>query len=58
LIPKIPFVLGGKYEVDNLYAGNIVDAMRFRASLARQISAIPDGTAITISTTPTPIPRN
>lgn len=46
LIPKIPFVLGGKYEVNNLYAGQIVDAMRFRASVARQIAGLPDGTAI------------
>lgn len=46
LIPKIPFVLGGKYDVDNLYKGQIVAAMRFRGSLVGQISRIPDGANI------------
>ncbi len=46
LIPKIPFVVGGKYEVANLYKGPIVEAMRFRASLAGQVDAIPDGSSI------------
>ena len=49
LIPKIPFVIGGKYEVENLYAGRIVDAMRFRGSLARQLAAVPDGTPISVT---------
>jgi hypothetical protein len=48
LIPKIPFVLGGKYEVANLYNGDICAAMRFRGSIARQISGMPDGTNITL----------
>ncbi len=48
LIPKMPFVVGGKYEVDNLYAGSILDAMRFRGSLAQQIAHLPDGTKIRI----------
>ena len=51
LIPKVPFVVGGKYEVNNLYAGQIIDAMRFRASLALQIAAVPDGTAIRLTIT-------
>ena len=46
LIPKIPFVVGGKYEVANLYGGQVIDAMRFRASLARQVASVPDGTPI------------
>ncbi|MCY2967090.1 MAG: SMI1/KNR4 family protein [Planctomycetota bacterium] len=46
LIPRIPFVLGGKYTVANLYAGSAVAAMRFRGSLALQIAGIPDGTQI------------
>lgn len=46
LVPKKPFVLGGKYEVHNLYAGNAIDTMRFRGSLARQLGNLPDGTPI------------
>jgi hypothetical protein len=46
LIPKVPFVIGGKYEISNFYAGRVVEAMRFRGSLARQLSTIPDGTLI------------
>jgi hypothetical protein len=48
LIPKVPFVIGGEYEVENLYAGNIVEAMRFRGSLARQLVNVPDGTPVEI----------
>jgi len=47
-LTKVPFVVGGKYELDNLYAGNILEAMRFRASLARQIAEVPDGTPINL----------
>jgi hypothetical protein len=48
LIPKVPFILGGKYEVANLYAGRIIEAMRFRASLALQVAALPDGTPVNL----------
>lgn len=48
LIPKVPFVVGGKYELSNLYAGRAVEAMRFRGSLARQLSRVPDGTPISL----------
>ncbi|HEX6291761.1 MAG TPA: hypothetical protein VFZ66_21425 [Herpetosiphonaceae bacterium] len=46
LLPKIPFVAGGKYAVENLYATDAVTGMRFRADLARQIRNLPDGTQI------------
>lgn len=46
LIPKIPFVLGGKYSLENLYTGSILEAQRFRGSLALQIANIPDGSKI------------
>lgn len=52
LIPKIPFVLGGEYELSNLYCGPILPAMKFRASLARQIRDLPDGTPISIQVSP------
>jgi hypothetical protein len=46
LIPKIPFVLGGAYDTDNLYAIDAVKGMRFRADIARQIRDLPDGTQV------------
>jgi len=46
LIPKLPFVMGGEYEISNFYAGRIVEAMRFRASFAEQIANLPDGTMV------------
>lgn len=48
LLPKIPFVAGGKFSIDNLYLGDAVDGMRFRASLALQIRDLPDGADIYI----------
>lgn len=46
LLPKIPFVAGGKYALENLYAAEAVEGMKFRAELARQIRNLPDGTPI------------
>jgi hypothetical protein len=48
LIPKLPFVVGGKYDTDNLYACNEVQGMLFRASLANQIRDVRDGGQIII----------
>ncbi|MEF3062309.1 SMI1/KNR4 family protein [Ralstonia solanacearum] len=46
LVPKVPFVLGGRFAVDNLYPLDSVGAMRLRASLATQIRDLPDGAQI------------
>ncbi|MDC0716130.1 hypothetical protein [Nannocystis bainbridge] len=46
LLPKLPFVTGGRFELENLYACDAVEGMRFRGELARQIQALPDGTPI------------
>ncbi|HEX4729144.1 MAG TPA: hypothetical protein VH298_15170 [Jatrophihabitans sp.] len=46
LLPKRPFVLGGKYEVDNLYAMDAARGMRLRGELAVQIRDLPDGATI------------
>lgn len=43
LVPKIPFVAGGEFSVDNLYLANELEAMRFRADIARQLRGVPDG---------------
>ena len=46
LLPKSPFVLGGKYEVENLCRSNDIKGMLFRASIANQIQNLPDGSQV------------
>jgi hypothetical protein len=48
LLPKRPFVLGGKYSVENLYALDEVEGMVFRASIANQIRDVPDGGTVVL----------
>ena len=43
LHPNVPFVLGGKYELENLHIGADIEGMIFRANIANQIKDIPDG---------------
>jgi hypothetical protein len=49
LVPKVPFVLGGEFSLDNLYLGDSVEAMRARADVARQIRDLPDGTSVSFA---------
>ncbi|MDQ8045152.1 MAG: hypothetical protein AAGC46_09400 [Solirubrobacteraceae bacterium] len=49
LLPKVPFVLGGDYAVENLRAVDAVSAMRIRAGYAHALRNAPDGTRISIS---------
>jgi hypothetical protein len=46
LMPKIPFFLGGEYSTGNLWAGNPVEGLRFKADLALQTRKLPDGSAV------------
>lgn len=46
LMPKVPFVCGGAFELDNLSAIKAVSGMRTRANLACQIANLPDGAQI------------
>ena len=48
LIPRIPFVLGGEFDVSNLYDGDSVAAMLYRGDMAVQLSDLPDGASITL----------
>lgn len=52
LVPKTPFVLGGDFTLDNLYAGDSVEAMRLRGHLASQIQDLPDGARVSLKVTP------
>ena len=46
LIPKVPFVLGGNFDIANLHALEATKGMLFRASIAVQIRDLPDGAQI------------
>jgi hypothetical protein len=46
LIPKIPFILGGKFDVSNLSAVDATQAMRYRGDLWQQIRDLPDGAQV------------
>ena len=46
LIPKVPFVLGGEYSVDNLYDAEAVPALLYRGDIAAQLRLLPDGTTV------------
>jgi hypothetical protein len=46
LLPKIPFVLGGQYNINNLYSLDAVTGMRLRADTWKQIKDLPDGSEI------------
>jgi hypothetical protein len=46
LVPEVPFVAGGAFDIDNLHAADAVEGMRVRGNLARQIRDLPDGARI------------
>lgn len=50
LLPKVPFVCGGAFNIENLYLLNDVKGMQFRASIANQIRDLPDGSQIVFET--------
>lgn len=46
LVPRIPFVLGGEFDVSNLYPLDAAEGMRVRGELAVQIRDLPDGAKV------------
>lgn len=50
LTPKIPFVLGGEFNIENLYKTNCKIILEFNAYLAKQIRDLPDGETIVLKT--------
>lgn len=46
LCPKKPFVIGGEYVLDNLFALNIESLIKYNYEIASQICNLPDGTKI------------
>jgi len=51
LVPKMPFIFGGKYEVDNFYVLDATKAMGLRADLWQQTRTLPDGARVKITVT-------
>lgn len=49
LVPKLPFVAGGEYKIDNLFLEESCKSMRRRSKFALQIKDIPDGGSISFS---------
>jgi hypothetical protein len=47
LIPQVPFVLGGEFDLSNLRSVESAKAMRIRGPIASKIRHLPDGTQIT-----------
>lgn len=46
LFPKTPFLLGGDYEIDNLWSGDGLDGLGFCAFIAGATIELPDGTEV------------
>jgi hypothetical protein len=46
LTPRVPFVLGGAFAVENLYEADTVSALRYRGELAAQIRDLPEGASV------------
>ncbi len=52
LLPKTPFILGGRYHESNLCAVDAVKGMRYRGELWQQIRDLPDGAQVRLKTLP------
>lgn len=48
LTPKIPFILGGSYEFNNIVASPISKIIDFRITLATQLADVPEGGRVAI----------
>ncbi|MDH0865430.1 SMI1/KNR4 family protein [Mitsuaria sp. GD03876] len=52
LLPKRPFILGGAFDVANLFAVDAVKGMRYRGDLWRQLRDLPDGAQVRLMPLP------
>jgi hypothetical protein len=50
LVPIIPFVLGGPFEVSNLHVLEAATSQRMRGEIAAQLKGLPDGTRVRLVT--------
>jgi hypothetical protein len=52
LLPKIPFILGGQYVDNNLYAVDAVKGMRYRGEVWGQLRDLPEGAQVRLKVLP------
>ena len=50
LCPKVPFVMGGEYEINNLYPLSLNDCLLVNYNIAKQVHDLPDGTPVILNT--------
>ncbi|MGM9321988.1 hypothetical protein [Deinococcus aquaticus] len=50
LMPKIPFVLGGEYEVSNIFLLDSIQSLRYRGEMYIQLRDLPDGATVQLKT--------
>lgn len=48
ICPKVPFIIGGEYEINNFYLLQYPKYISVNANIARQIYNLPDGTEINL----------
>lgn len=53
LLPKVPFVTGGRFLLENLHTTPDLEGMRFRGTIAKQIRDVPDGGHVAFEVKPT-----
>ena len=54
LLPKMPFFLGGAYDIENLWAGESAEGMTFKGDLATQTRNLQDGSQVNLLFPPKP----
>lgn len=52
LLPKLPFILGGSFDEENLIAVDAVKGMRYRGELWQQLRDLPDGAQVKLKPLP------
>lgn len=50
LCPKMPFVIGGQYEVENFYSQPFPNYLDINANIANQIKNLPEGAQVKLKT--------
>lgn len=50
LAPKIPFVLGGEFSVENLFALEATECMKYYAEIYKQTKHVSSGSAVRLTT--------
>ena len=49
LYPAIPFIMGGEYKINNLFASALPDYLKAYANITRQVDNLPDGTPVKLN---------